>query len=104
MARKSCGDTPANDFLNPYKNHGEPPQPLDHTCKIVSKALHSIKHSSPQSTSKHEKKQDTIMTKGILWVSSRITQPNNLSAQKFCKWYEDVRHIHTHIPPEKFNS
>ncbi|KAH4936716.1 hypothetical protein HBI79_070640 [Parastagonospora nodorum] len=30
------------------------------------------------------------MTKGILWVSSRITQPDKLSPEKFCKWYEDV--------------
>lgn len=34
------------------------------------------------------------MTKGILWVSSRITRPEELSAEKFCEWYENVN-----IPP-----
>jgi hypothetical protein len=26
---------------------------------------------------------------GILWVASRITQPNKLSEERFCEWYED---------------
>ncbi|KAF2821898.1 hypothetical protein CC86DRAFT_247794, partial [Ophiobolus disseminans] len=33
------------------------------------------------------------MAKGVLWVSSRVTQPEKLSDDKFCEWYED-----THIP------
>lgn len=37
------------------------------------------------------------MTKGILWVSSRITRPEELSAEKFCEWYENVN-----IPPHIF--
>ncbi|KAF2104647.1 hypothetical protein NA57DRAFT_70854 [Rhizodiscina lignyota] len=33
------------------------------------------------------------MAPGILWVSSRITQPSALPREKFTSWYEDV-HIH----------
>ncbi|KAH7392223.1 hypothetical protein DE146DRAFT_581880, partial [Phaeosphaeria sp. MPI-PUGE-AT-0046c] len=30
------------------------------------------------------------MTKGVLWVSSRVTKPDKLSAEKFCDWYENI--------------
>lgn len=30
------------------------------------------------------------MTKGVLWVSSRVTKPDKLSGEKFCDWYENV--------------
>ncbi|KAL5118709.1 hypothetical protein ACEQ8H_003386 [Pleosporales sp. CAS-2024a] len=30
------------------------------------------------------------MPPGILWVSSRIINPDKLSASKFCEWYEDM--------------
>ncbi|KAL1799614.1 hypothetical protein ACET3X_003651 [Alternaria dauci] len=30
------------------------------------------------------------MSRGVLWVSSRIVHPDKLSAEKFCDWYENT--------------
>ncbi|KAF2032161.1 hypothetical protein EK21DRAFT_99254 [Setomelanomma holmii] len=30
------------------------------------------------------------MAKGVLWVSSRVTKPDKLTADKFCDWYENT--------------
>lgn len=30
------------------------------------------------------------MPRGILWVSSRILNPDKLSAERLCDWYENV--------------
>lgn len=36
------------------------------------------------------------MPRGILWVASRVVNPDALSSEKFCDWYENVSKRHNH--------
>lgn len=63
--------------------------------KSITHQICSVQHKKnrqPFIDVSNSRLQDIIqnMTKGILWVSSRVTQPSALSPQKFCKWYEDT--------------
>lgn len=83
---------------NPYKMF----QLTRCTCRANNKpAIHEdsieITKSIPRHLSSLNRCNTFTMTKGILWVSSRITQPSSLTPESFCDWYENVI-IQTSMP------
>jgi hypothetical protein len=101
-----CGDSAANIFLVDYHIKSTKDPAVDKTDIQVVRNTHfvprpiSLNDISASCAQESVVRQNTNMTKGVLWVSSRVINPGELSADKFCDWYENVHSTTSSLIPQ----